>query len=776
MLSSVDPRQCGSPISTPARVNPAALLLRSRALIIAMLALGLTMVLPAVATAATIAPTNLVVTVDKNRVGAGSGETIVTTFSFCVPDGGAAGDSFAMTMPAVLTHFPASLQIKDPNGVVYFDVTISATTPAVATFTMTAAAAAAHNVCARAFMGADAGSAAVGDYPLGYTVGGQTVTPPNPVLTVFQPFSNAPQTTSKNGWFRENANQCRDTTAGCLIWHIWTRSGDHGIITITDTAGPNWTFDCMPFLSGRIRTYNADGTSSYQDYPLANLIDVSCTAGTLTFGVDTTGLAANQSIQVTLRSSAVTPSGDGGVTYLNSLAVTTDGVATTASKALQSAYAGGSAEGDSIIIYKRDAAGNDANDAASAVTLPTGSTGLVFQIRNNGTTDLTSVDVSDAFTQGSPPATVTGLTCNFSEATVGAPTSGVTWAGPFHPNTQFTCTANLSGVSGYSTDVAKVTATGNGPVSSTNPYVAFTPPPVVSVGDFVWKDLDHDGVQDAGEPGIPGVVLTLKGPDGLPVTDVNGNPVGPVTTDANGAYTFANLPTLPAGQGYTVSIDVVASAAALTGLFPTLTGAGTVATDSSTGSATSTIDLSKSGAVDATLDFGFWAAAPAITIVKMDSAGNDANTVGTAVLLTDGTASLAMVVTNTGNEPLANVVVSDSVVSGGEVRDLSCTFPDGSTGVSWAGPLAVGASFPCTASLVGVTASTTHEDVATVTGIGAVSEAAVTHSDAYFATAPAVAALASTGSDVARPLAAALALILLGLVLMAGARRHLTQR
>ena len=57
------------------------------------------------------------------------------------------------------------------------------------------------------------------------------------------------------------------------------------------------------------------------------------------------------------------------------------------------------------------------------------------------------------------------------------------------------------------------------------------------------------------EPGIKDVVLTITGPDGKPVTDVFGKPVGPVATDKDGKYTFVNLPVLKAGESYTVSID-----------------------------------------------------------------------------------------------------------------------------------------------------------------------------------------------------------------------------
>src|SRR5207249_4353496 len=45
----------------------------------------------------------------------------------------------------------------------------------------------------------------------------------------------------------------------------------------------------------------------------------------------------------------------------------------------------------------------------------------------------------------------------------------------------------------------------------------------VSIGDFVWNDLNGNGVQDAGEAGINGVTLTLTGTTGA------GAGVGPLT-------------------------------------------------------------------------------------------------------------------------------------------------------------------------------------------------------------------------------------------------------
>ncbi|NNL70314.1 MAG: LPXTG cell wall anchor domain-containing protein [Acidimicrobiia bacterium] len=57
------------------------------------------------------------------------------------------------------------------------------------------------------------------------------------------------------------------------------------------------------------------------------------------------------------------------------------------------------------------------------------------------------------------------------------------------------------------------------------------PPPVGSIGDTVWLDTDGNGLLDGEEAGIAGVLVGLGGPV-----------VGSTTTDANGAYSFGDLP------------------------------------------------------------------------------------------------------------------------------------------------------------------------------------------------------------------------------------------
>jgi SdrD B-like domain/Secretion system C-terminal sorting domain len=70
------------------------------------------------------------------------------------------------------------------------------------------------------------------------------------------------------------------------------------------------------------------------------------------------------------------------------------------------------------------------------------------------------------------------------------------------------------------------------------------PATAASVGDRVWNDLDQDGIQDAGEPGVAGVTVTLY---------QNGTAIATTVTDAFGNYIFNNL---PAGTGYQVGITL----------------------------------------------------------------------------------------------------------------------------------------------------------------------------------------------------------------------------
>ncbi|MEM1179709.1 MAG: SdrD B-like domain-containing protein [Acidobacteriota bacterium] len=81
-------------------------------------------------------------------------------------------------------------------------------------------------------------------------------------------------------------------------------------------------------------------------------------------------------------------------------------------------------------------------------------------------------------------------------------------------------------------DEWEVTLAGGEAVSSAD-FGLTAAGPVGTVGDLVWLDLDADGVQDGGEPGIEGVTVAL--------TDTAGNVLATTATDADGAYSFTGL-------------------------------------------------------------------------------------------------------------------------------------------------------------------------------------------------------------------------------------------
>jgi hypothetical protein len=59
-------------------------------------------------------------------------------------------------------------------------------------------------------------------------------------------------------------------------------------------------------------------------------------------------------------------------------------------------------------------------------------------------------------------------------------------------------------------------------------------PPRATLGDFVWEDLDGDGTQDPGEPGVPDVTVAL--------IDSSDTVASTTETDADGRYRFSDLP------------------------------------------------------------------------------------------------------------------------------------------------------------------------------------------------------------------------------------------
>lgn len=160
-----------------------------------------------------------------------------------------------------------------------------------------------------------------------------------------------------------------------------------------------------------------------------------------------------------------------------------------------------------------------------------------------------------------------------------------------------------------------------------------------ALGDFVWNDLNHDGIQDVGEIGIPGIKVYLM--------DCNGNLITDTSTDADGLYHFINL--LP-GM-YIIKVDT-------TGYIISSPGqGGTSSLDSDiNGNGMTTCTTLTSGETNNTLDAGLYQPTPAIDIRKQ-AEGPDSRT-----FVHDTDVTFEIVVTNTGNAPLSNVEVGDTLV------------------------------------------------------------------------------------------------------------------
>ncbi len=151
-----------------------------------------------------------------------------------------------------------------------------------------------------------------------------------------------------------------------------------------------------------------------------------------------------------------------------------------------------------------------------------------YTVTNPGDDPLSNVSVADNLC--SP---VTGPRSNDDANGNGKLDPGETWI--------YTCDYQIK-LSDPDTVVNKATATGDDSLGNSVDDDDTASVTVLrgSIGDFVWWDIDEDGVQDAGEPGIPGVTLTLT-------DDV----VRHATTDSSGIYTFSNLPP----DDYTVTVD-----------------------------------------------------------------------------------------------------------------------------------------------------------------------------------------------------------------------------
>lgn len=119
----------------------------------------------------------------------------------------------------------------------------------------------------------------------------------------------------------------------------------------------------------------------------------------------------------------------------------------------------------------------------------------------------------------------------------------------------------------------------------------FNAPCSGTIGDFVWNDLDEDGIQDEGEPGLQGLIVELRNEEDLSIQTV--------TTGPNGFYSFMGL---CAGE-YTVKVK---GNSIPDGFLPTLCNVPSDDTvDNDCGPVLVTLPTDHTQ--DPTVDFGFFA-------------------------------------------------------------------------------------------------------------------------------------------------------------------------
>ena len=166
-----------------------------------------------------------------------------------------------------------------------------------------------------------------------------------------------------------------------------------------------------------------------------------------------------------------------------------------------------------------------------------------------------------------------------------------------------------------------------------------------TIGDLVWEDLDDDGIQDPGEPGVEGVTVTLY--------NAVGDVVAATATAADGSYGFTAPP-----ANYQLGFDLSTNTSGATYRFSTR-GAGpddTVDSDADPTTGLTALFSTTSGSVVDRMDAGAVAAASIGDSVWDDLNGDgienagEPGLAGVTVRLLDATGATELATTTTAGD------------------------------------------------------------------------------------------------------------------------------
>lgn len=206
---------------------------------------------------------------------------LTTTIDFCVPNGTQKGDTFTLTLSQYLTDLPTGFSLNDPKtGAVVATASLTDTTPAVITFTMTSYAATHLDTCGSAFVKSNFDNTRVTTgqtVPFTSTTGSGTsftsdITPTGVIGDRASAIKYGVFTRSDEG---------RTNPTDFLSYHIDTPDGpfDSAVTTDTVPAGQAWTFDCSTLVFADVTT---DAAFTYVSQTPATPVSEDCTPTSLT--------------------------------------------------------------------------------------------------------------------------------------------------------------------------------------------------------------------------------------------------------------------------------------------------------------------------------------------------------------------------------------------------------------------------------------------------------------------------------------------------------------